>query len=346
MKIRNITITKKDHLLNKVFKTALRETKSLSEIVVILELEDGLKGCGAACNCEAITGSTPAGMRAIIEEKIFPRICGMDILSYEHILSTIQSSVAHNYGAKAAVDLAVYDLLSQFFSVPLYKFLGGYRTTLMTDLTLSIDTPEKMAEEAKLAVEKGFSMLKIKVGKDPKGDIVRVKKIREAVGDDIELRLDANQAWKPKQAVIMIEKLSEYDIALIEQPVPSFNIEGLRFVTSKVSTPIMADESIFHSHDAFTLLANKAVDYLNIKLMKCGGIYEALKIVSLAEAAGVECMLGCMMESTTSIAYAIHLAAAKKNITKIDLDSPLYLLNPEPMSFIEYIGPEIKLLPK
>ena len=142
-----------------------------------------------------------------------------------------------------------------------------------------------------------------------------------------KLRLDANQGWTPKEAVRGVRRLEDagLDIELVEQPVKAWDIEGLKFVTDNVETPIMADESMFSPHDAFKILSMRAADMINIKLMKCGGIHNALRIVSIAEACGVECMVGSMIESKVSITAAAHLACAKKNITRFDLDAVVLL---------------------
>ena len=174
-------------------------------------------------------------------------------------------------------------------------------------------------------------------------DVRRIELVRQAAGPGTTLRVDANQAWTPRQAVTAITRLAAYDIELVEQPVPAWDIAGLQWLASRVEVPIMADESLFNAHDALRLLDCRAIDYLNIKLLKCGGIYEALKINAIAEACGVECMIGCMMESPISLKAAIHLAAAKKNITRVDLDSHLFLATPEAIPGIRCRGPEILL---
>ena len=344
MKIENIKIFAQRLGLNKIFRTSLRETDSISELVVIIETDVGIEGKGSACDCSAITGETVPGIREAIVNKIFPVIKGMDIRLHERIFFKIQNAIAYNNAAKAAVDMAVYDLLSQYLKIPLFQLLGGYKDYLRTDITLSLDTPEKMAHEAIQVGNEGFSILKIKAGGlNPKEDIERVKKIRDAVGDGVKLRIDANQAWKPRDAVKIINKLEKYDIELIEQPNAYWDTKGLKWISQRTNIPIMADESIFTNHDAFKLLSDNVVDCLNIKLLKCGGINEAVKIINIAETAGIECMMGCMMEGGISIAYAIYLAAAKQNITKVDLDSPLFLETMDPMPYIHYQAPQILL---
>ena len=175
------------------------------------------------------------------------------------------------------------------------------------------------------AVKLGYKTLKIKVGKDSKKDMERMKAIRKAVGYNVKLRIDANQGWKPKEAVYTLKKMEDagLDIEFVEQPVIAHDLEGLKFVTDNVTIPVLADESVFSPMDALKILQMRAADFINIKLMKCGGIHNALKICSMAEIYDVPCMIGCMLEGKVSVNAAVHLAAAKSIITKIDLDGPV-----------------------
>ena len=203
--------------------------------------------------------------------------------------------------------------------------MGGYRTEILTDMTLGIKSPKEMAKDAVKAVEKGFKALKVKVGVNPAEDVERVKLIRKAIGDDLKLRLDANQGWTPKQAIKALNKMEKFNIQFAEQPVPAENLKGLVKVRKKTPIPIMADESVHSPEDALGLIKAEAVDLLNIKLMKSGGILKGRKIVDVAEAAGIPCMIGCMGESEIGIAAGAHFAAAFKNLQYADLDSDLLL---------------------
>ncbi|MFA7573290.1 MAG: enolase C-terminal domain-like protein, partial [Lutispora sp.] len=190
-----------------------------------------------------------------------------------------------------------------------------------------------------------YTTLKTKVGVNGKLDIQRVKAIRDAVGPNIQLRLDANQGWSPKEAVKTIRAMEDsgFDIELVEQPVKAHDIEGLRYVTQNVETPIMADEALFSPYDCFILLKERAADILNIKLMKCGGLHNAQKINAMAESCGVECMIGCMIESKVGIAAAAHFAGGKLNITRADLDA-IDLIAKEPISGgVELVGNKLVL---
>jgi L-alanine-DL-glutamate epimerase-like enolase superfamily enzyme len=228
--------------------------------------------------------------------------------------------------------MALWDLYGQLYGVPVYKLLGGSRKSIVTDITISVNSPEEMAHDASNALLRGYSCLKVKVGSNPELDVARLTAIRE-VAPDVCLRIDANQAWTPKQAVRLLNQMQEkgMDIEFVEQPVISYDFDGLKYVTERSYVPVLADESVFSPRDALKIMQMGAADLINIKLMKCGGIYNALKIASAAEVYGVECMIGCMLEAKISVNAAVHLACAKQIITKIDLDGPV-LCNEDPIS--------------
>jgi L-Ala-D/L-Glu epimerase len=323
MKITHIETLGLTTPLKKPFKTALRQTSVSESIIVKIYSDDGQIGFGSAPPTAAITGDTMDSIKGAIVDFISPAILGMDIEEFEPIMMKVHSSIYRNTSAKAAMDMALYDLYGKHFKIPLYKLFGGARKELESDITVSVNSPEEMAWDAGEYIKRGYTTLKTKVGVDSALDIIRVKRIREAVGSDIKLRLDANQGWNAKEAVRTIRKLEDMgmNIELVEQPVKAHDIEGLKYVTDHVDTPIMADESLFMPEDAFRILKVRAADILNIKLMKCGGLHNALKINAMAESCGVECMLGSMIESKIGITAAAHLACGKLNITRVDLDA-------------------------
>lgn len=333
MKIQSVELKHISIPLKKPFKTALRTVETAENTVVIITAEDGTIGYGEAPPTAAITGDTNETIIAAIKDKIAPTLIGQDVENIDDIMCRIQHSLPGNTSPKAACDMAVYDLIGKHYQIPLYKYLGGYRQRLETDLTVSINSPEEMREDAIAAVKQGFNSLKLKVGIDSDMDVKRVKAIRDAVGKDINIRLDANQGWEADEAIRVIRKFEDMglNIEFVEQPVKARDFDGLKKVHDHVDTLIMADESMFSPEDAINLLYMEAVDLINIKLMKCGGIYNAQKIVGIAETFGVECMLGCMIESKVSLAAAAHLAAARKNITRVDLDAAI-LLKEDPVT--------------
>lgn len=306
------------------FRTALRTVERIEDVVVMIDTDTGDIGFGEAPPTAVITGDTVGAIAVAIREHLGPAIVGIDIINMEEIARRIDAAMVHNTSAKAAVDMAVWDLHGKLHSAPLCNLLGGYRPSIVTDLTISANEPEVMVSDAADALSRGYTTLKIKLGKDPARDMERMRAIRDAVGPVVKLRVDANQGWKPKEAVRLIGRMVDagLDPELVEQPVPAADIDGLRYVTERVEVPVMADESVFSPADAARVMQTRAADIVNIKLMKTGGITGAMRICSLAEVYGVELMMGCMLEAKISVTAAVHLAAARRVITRVDLDGP------------------------
>ncbi len=324
MKIKDIVVATVEAPLIVPFKTALRTVRSIENIAVYVHSEHGQIGIGEAAPTAVITGETLGSIRDAIEHYIKLTIVGMDLQEIAVVMERMDNSIYQNTSAKAAVDMALYDLLAQHHKTPLYKLLGGYRKALTTDITISVNSVADMIKDSLSAVERGFQILKVKVGKDPATDVQRVTAIRDAVGKAITLRVDANQGWTPKEAVRIIRALEDANsnIELVEQPVHYADLTGMQYVTANTLTNILADESVFSAKDALTIIERRAADFINIKLMKTGGIFHAQKICHIAEAHGIACMMGCMLETKISVSAAAHFAASQKNITMIDLDGP------------------------
>ena len=325
MKIIDIKIGFISVPLKKPFKTALRTVEAVNDVIVKIITDTGHVGYGEAPPTGVITGDTTGAIVGAIEDHIKKSIIGMDISNLEEIMDKIDKSIVKNTSAKAAVDIAVYDLFGQLYNAPVYKLLGGSKTEIITDITISVNDPEQMAKDSVEAVNLGYKTLKIKVGKDAEMDIKRMQAIRNAIGFDIKLRIDANQGWLPKEAVRVLNEMADagLDIEFVEQPVLAHDFEGMKYVTDNVSIPVLADESVSSPMDAMKVIQMGAADLINIKLMKAGGLHNALKIAAIAEVYGVECMLGCMLEAKVSVTAAVHLAASRDIITKIDLDGPV-----------------------
>lgn len=324
MKITGISVGEIALPLARPFKTALRTVETVNDIVVRVTTDDGQIGYGEAPPTAVITGDTKGSILCAIQEFIAPNLMGMDIEDMDGLQKKLHGCILKNTSAKAAVDMALYDLYGKRWGAPLYKLLGGAKREIETDITISVNPIDEMVADSVDAVKQGFRVLKVKVGKEGKADVERIAAIRQAVGNDVLIRVDANQGWNAKQAVRIISAMEDkgLDIELVEQPVPAHDLEGMRAITRQVETPILADESVFSAEDAVHIIQTGAADLINIKLMKTGGIGKALQICSVAEIYGVECMMGCMLESRLSVAAGAHLAAAKGCITKCDLDGP------------------------
>ena len=325
MKITEVRLGKISVPLRVPFKTALRTVNSVEDVIVELRTDTGAVGYGEAPPTGAITGDTTGAIIGAIQDHIGKSILGRDVDDFEDLLQTVQKCVVKNTSAKAAVDMALWDLYGQLYKIPVYKLMGGARKSIVTDITISVNDPEEMARDAINAIGRGYDCLKVKVGADPTLDVARLAAVRKAVGDEVCIRIDANQAWQPKQAVRILNQMQEQGLAIefVEQPVKAHDFEGMKYVTERSYVPVLADESVFSPEDALKIMQMGAADLVNIKLMKCGGLYNALKIASAAEVYGVECMIGCMLEAKISVNAAVELACAKKIITKIDLDGPV-----------------------
>ncbi|MDY1033588.1 dipeptide epimerase [Stenotrophomonas sp. CFBP8980] len=325
MKITDIELGMLRVPLKTPFKTALRTVDTVEDVVVMVRTDTGHTGYGEAAATAVITGDTHGSIIEAIRHFIKPRLVGQDLANLNRLCGLVQSSMERNSSAKAAVEIALYDLWAQLHGAPLYQMLGGGDPVITTDITISVDYIDKMVADSLSALDRGFESLKIKVGKDIGLDIERVKAIHAAVEGRALLRLDANQGWTAKQAVHAMRALEEAGVVLelLEQPVKAADIAGLKYVTDRVNTPVMADESVFNPSQVIDLIQQRAADIVNIKLMKTGGLSNAIRIADIAAIHGVPCMIGCMIESSISVAAAVHLAVAKSDvITKVDLDGP------------------------
>ena len=247
---------------------------------------------------------------------------GDDPFVIEDIMHRLDKVIRLNPSAKAAVDMALYDLIGKVLGVPLYKLLGlNPKHTTHTSFTIGIDTPVEMARKALVA--KDYPILKIKVG--TKHDLDIIKAIRDVT--NAVIRVDANTGWTPKEAIKMINALAPYNIEFVEQPVAAHDLAGLKLIHENVPVPIIADESCVTVEDIPRVAGY--VDGVNLKLMKCGGIRHALKMIHVARAHNLRIMIGCMIESSLAITAAAHLTPL---VDYADLDGHL-LINDDP-----YVG--------
>ncbi|MCE1252344.1 MAG: dipeptide epimerase [Anaerolineae bacterium] len=306
------------------FKIALTVMDHAEHIIVRIHDEQGLIGVGEGVPARFVTGEAPE--TAFEAAQLYAKLLlGKNPLEIETCLGEMERFMLKNPAVRCAYDLAFYDLLAKRAALPLYVLLGGTKRVLHSNRTIGINSPEVMAETARKHVEAGVQALKVKVGTGRDEDIRRVQAIRRAINaPGVKIRLDANQAWDEMTALNILNALVEYDIEVCEQPLPYWNIDGLKRLRERSPIAIMADESIFDAHDAFRLAAAGAVDFINIKLAKTAGIRGALKVNAVSEAAGIKCMLGGMSESLIGVSAGVHLICACPNIQLYDLDSPFH----------------------
>ncbi len=319
----DLTISIEKIPLKTPFITALRRVEHVETVRVVLTDASGETGTGEAPPTKAITGEDCESIIAALET-FKPALLHTDFKTIDDAMETLHKAIEGNSSAKAAIDMALYDLFAKKAGMPLYRYLGGSLKALHTDVTISLKTPEAMAEDALKALSEGFNILKVKVGGNDGLDIDRVRAVRKAAGSGATLLIDANQAWDEAQTMAFIDALKSDDIALIEQPVPANELEAMQRITQHSPIPILADESVFTLEDARKVVSTNAGDLINIKLMKCGGIYKAKQILEYCRKNGVQCMMGSMLEGPVSIAAALHLCMAYGDvIVWHDLDSPL-----------------------
>jgi L-alanine-DL-glutamate epimerase-like enolase superfamily enzyme len=227
--------------------------------------------------------------------------------------------------AKAAIDIACHDIMGKKLQQPIYQLIGGrYHEEFPITHVLSIGFPEEMAAEAEAMVEKGYRSFKMKVGTDVQSDVERIKSVRSRVGNDIAIRADVNQGWINSSTTLQaLRQLEGLQLDWLEQPVLADDIDGMVEVKSKTSIPLMIDEGLKGTREMREIIQKRAADKVNIKLMKCGGIYPAVKLAHQAEMAGIECQVGSMIESSIGSAAGFHVAFSKKIITSVELTGPL-----------------------
>lgn len=305
------------------FKIALATPLTTDNIFVRLRTEDGVTGLGESSPYSAVTSETQQTDVAI-GRTLAEMVRGRDPFSIVKIVEDMDAFSPNNPSIKAAFEMAVWDICGKIAGQPVCHLLGKYRDTFDTDKTVFIGTPAAMAEAAQRVVNDGFHIVKVKMGETFEQDAERLRAVRQAVGKDIAIRIDANQGWSPPEALRCLHEIERYQIQACEQPVAYWDLEGLKYVRERSPVPIMADESVHSPHDAIEIVRRNAVDLINIKLMKSGGILNAVRIAQIADAAGIKCMLGSMAESSLALTAAAHVVVSQKNVIYADLDSFLF----------------------
>ena len=303
------------------FTIATGTMEYAQNIFIRIHTDAGITGVGECSAFPMITGETQATCFEMAKD--FASLWkNKNALSIEERMNELHAFAAYNNTVKSAFDMALHDISAQHANLPLYKFLGVDNIKkLNTDLTVGINPPPQMAEQAKQFVEQGVRILKIKLGKNAKEDVQRIELINEAVGKEIKLRIDANQGWNYNDAVYVLTALKNYNIEFCEQPLHK-NDDSLLPQLRKISpVKIMADESVFNHYDAIKLIEADACDYVNIKFAKSSGILEAKKINTICEEKNIACMMGGMLESRVALTAFAHFATAFNNVKFYDMDT-------------------------
>ena len=323
LKITQVELYKLFIPLKEPFVISLGPITNAENVLVVIHTEQGITGFGECSPFMSINGESMD--TCFIVGQYFAKLFkGKNALAIEGRIADMDKLIYGNSSIKSAFDMALYDIASQHAGVPLYKFLGGSNNkTIITDYTVSIGDPEKMAADAMKIKEEGYPAIKIKLGKNGATDVLRIKAIREAVGDEIPLRIDANQGWDIEEAISTLKALAPYNIQHCEEPIARWDFMRLPEVRKKSPIPIMSDESCGDEHDAKRLIQLGACDYMNIKLGKSGGIFKALKMVKLAEAAKLHLQVGAFMESRLAMTAFAHFSLCNPIIEHFDFDTAL-----------------------
>jgi L-alanine-DL-glutamate epimerase-like enolase superfamily enzyme len=296
-------------------------------LLVELVDTDGTSGCGEAPQVWQVSGESVAGAEACVRGPLRTVLMAGDLDNVLPLSRAVSTAVAGNFGAKAAVDVALHDLAARRLGIPLAGLLGGAQRHVATDVTVSAGEPAELADAARSRLTAGFGALKLKVGTDAAGDTARVRAVREAAGPGPRLRLDANQGWTPREAVSVISALADadLDVELVEQPVPARDLDGMAWVRARSELPILADESVYGVADLVEVIRRGAADMVNVKLAKCGGLRVARTLLELARECGLGALVGSMMESHVGVGAAASLAAAHGGSAVHDLDAAWWL---------------------
>lgn len=345
MTIRQVRCHRLTVPLHTPFVTALRSTRTLESLVVEVSDADGRRGFGEAPQVWRVTGESLAGAEACVLGPLRDVVVGRSVDDLADLLRSVETAVAANHGAKAAVDVALHDLAARRLGVSLPRFLGSSRHDVSTDVTVSAGEVASLVADATARTKDGFSVLKLKVGTNADDDVARIRAVRDAVGPEAQIRVDANQGWTARQAITAIRSLEDAgaDVEFVEQPVPAHDLEGLARVTASVDTPVMADESVFGLRDLSTVIERGAADLVNVKLAKCGGLSTARAMLAFASAHGVGTIVGSMMEGPVGVGAAASLVAAHPTAAVSDLDAAWWLASSPVVGGLAYDGATITL---
>ncbi len=291
--------------------TPKRPTPVLEYVLVWVETDEGVTGIGEAPVDIGFFGHTVEEVRVAIDDYLGPHLIGRSPLDREHLLGLID--FRGNSCAKAAIDLALHDLMGKALNAPVSTLIGGRHVDrIPVAVEIAGGPADDMAKECVAFMDRGVRAFKPKIGGDPRMDADRLIAIREAVGPAVSIRADANQGYTAKEAIQLCRLAEKHDVGLelLEQPVPAWDLQGMALVRRSVETLIEADEACYSIHDAMQIVRHEAADVLNIKIAKAGGLYQAKKIAAIAESGGLKCVLGTAFGLGIEMAAKLHLAAA------------------------------------
>ncbi len=326
MTIVSVRIRKENLDLTRPYTIAYKTVSHVENVIVELMLSNGVVGYGACNPSKAVVDVSVEDSYAALTNDDFAWLIGRDVREYQQLCYDAYLRYPNDMGACAALDIALHDAFAKYLRVPLVKFLGQKIESLPTSITIGIKGVQETLDEAKEYIERGFKILKVKIGSSLETDVERLVKLRERFGTAVGIRVDANQGYDEPTLLWFIKQTASLRLELIEQPLRANAIDEMRALPNDVKAKIAADESLLDTASAIVLASEpKACGIFNIKLMKCGGITGAREIAVVAENSGIELMWGCNDESAISISAALHAAFASVATKYIDLDGSLDL---------------------
>jgi L-alanine-DL-glutamate epimerase-like enolase superfamily enzyme len=327
MKIKELQCRVRTMKLKEPYSISYESVEKCDNVFIRVTTRKGFVGMGCAAPDLQVTGETSSDVIGCFESVIEPLLRDKDVFEYSWIMEFLRKELPDNPSARAMVDMALFDIIAQKAGVPLFSLLGGFRQAIPTSITIGIMPLQETLTRTRNYLKQGFTILKVKGGINVDEDIEKVNRIRELAGKQVQIRFDANQGYNLEDSLKFIAGTRNAGIELFEQPTARDDKELLKQVTRRVPVPVMADESLLSLSDVFQLCRNNCTDLINIKLMKTGGILEAMHVNSIARAAGINAMVGCMDESALGIAAGLHFALSRPNIKYADLDGHLDILN-------------------
>ena len=299
--------------LKTAWETFLYSTTVRAHAIVEVTTEDGVKGYGEASPAPAFMGESAYTIETVVNRYLAPALTGRNVLDISLLNDRMDLVIDGNTAAKAAVDIALHDAAGKCLKVPVYVLLGG-RKREQIELAWSVGLKdfEASVEEAKERMRQGFKVMKVKVGKDIAKDAALVKRLRHEFGADVPLRMDANQGFTPADALLLLDRVKEYQPECFEQPCRKWDLEGMARVRKNPhSIPVMADESISSLHDARNVILAGGADLFNIKVGKVGGLYRACQVAALVEASGYKAGAGSNLELGIGEAASVHFLTSQ-----------------------------------
>jgi L-Ala-D/L-Glu epimerase / N-acetyl-D-glutamate racemase len=326
VKIASATARVEAFPLTRSYTIAFRTIDAVENVLVEIGTAEGRVGLGAASPEPFVTGESNEDTRSALLGGALDWLVREDVRELPRLCRELERRMPGAPAARAAVDIALHDLLAQELGLPLADVLGRAHEALPTSITIGIKPIEATLAEAEEYRSRGFQILKVKVGLAFEQDLERLAKLRERMGSSMAIRVDGNQGYSPSEVARFFERTAGLDLEFLEQPVKVAALDELRTLPAGMRSRIAADESLLDETDALALARPPApCGVFNIKLMKCGGIRPALRIAAIAEAARLSLMWGCMDESRVSIAAALHAAFASPATRYLDLDGSLDL---------------------